>query len=143
MGDDSDDLHDYDAKLYVGSLEIASLTDQIPPELLSVFTDAMYRSRPATEAHPPQVRPGEFIHEFVSPGPIIADRLDLFGYSPSRVMTAIEHVLDEARYIVDLAGGLLGKGQEPVLTADEWIADLRLLSRGSTPTAVPRSFKFG
>ena len=57
-------------------------------------------------------------------------------------MTAIEHVLDEARYIVDLAGGLLGKGQEPVLTADEWIADLRLLSRGSTPRGSSRAARY-
>jgi hypothetical protein len=61
MDDDDVNLRDYDAKLYVGSLEIASIEeDHVSPELLSVFTDEMYRSRAG---------------EFAAPGPVIADRL--------------------------------------------------------------------
>src|SRR4029077_19760238 len=73
-----DDIHDYDAKLYVGGVEVASVGDRVSPELLAVFTDDMHRTRTATEAaHPPRIEPGDTVYEFASAGPVIADRLNI------------------------------------------------------------------
>jgi hypothetical protein len=89
MDDDDANLRDYDAKLHVGGLEIASIEeDHVPSELLSVFTDEMYRSRAC---------------EFAAPGPVIADRLDILGFRPARVRETLDGVLDEHRRITDLA----------------------------------------
>jgi hypothetical protein len=83
--DDAGDLHDYDARLYVGDLEIASFEDRIPPELLSVFTDQMYNARiPAAAAGPRDADP-EFVNEFSAPGTQIADRLEVLGFTAARL----------------------------------------------------------
>jgi hypothetical protein len=98
MVEDADDVHDYDAKLYVGGFEVASLGERVPPELLAVFTDDMYRTRTATEAaHPPRIEPGDIVYEFASAGPVIADRLNILGFTPDHVLPAIDDALHEAR----------------------------------------------
>src|SRR6202051_109206 len=101
--DDHGDIHDYDAKLYVGGLEVASVGERVPPELLAVFTDEMHRTRTATgAAHPPKIEPGGIVYEFASPGPVIADRLNVLGLTPIRVLQTIDRALDEARDLADL-----------------------------------------
>jgi hypothetical protein len=129
MDDDDVNLRDYDAKLHVGSVEIASIEeDHVPPELLSVFTDEMYRSRAS---------------EFAAPGPVIADRLDILGFTPARVREALDGILDEHRRITDLARQY-GSDESMAAddaewsrlagyTANDWIARLRAPARGSAP----------
>lgn len=144
MDDDDGNIHDYDAKLYVGDLEVASMTDKIPDELLSAFTDEMHRTRTATEAAHPQIEPGDIVNEFAAPGPVIADRLDVLGFRPVRVLHAIDRVLDDTRSLDDLARGYLSEGSEPVydaersrlagFTATDWIAELGVHTHGSVPT---------
>jgi hypothetical protein len=133
MDDDDVNLPDYDAKLHVGSVEIASVEeDHVPPELLPVFTDEMYRSRAC---------------EFVAPGPVIADRLDILGFTPTRVREALDGVLDECRRIIDLARQY-GSDESMAAddaewsrlagyTANDWIAGLRAPARGSAPAGRP------
>jgi hypothetical protein len=122
-------LRDYDAKLHVGGVEIASIEeDDVPPELLSVFTDKMYRSRAC---------------EFAAPGPVIADRLDILGFTPARVRETLDGVLDERRRITDLSRQY-GTDESMAAddaewsrlvgyTANDWIAGLRAPPRGSAP----------
>ncbi len=72
MADDDDNAHDYDARLYVGGLEIASFEERIPPELLSVFTDRTYRAHTWAEPTDPSEPELEFVEEFAAPGIEIA-----------------------------------------------------------------------
>ena len=138
------DARDYDAKLYVGGLEIASMEEKVPPELLSVFTDEMHRTRIATAAaHPPQIEPGDTVTEFAAPGPVIAARLDILGFTPVYVQETIDGVLDEARGLADLVHEYLpdaskpGHNTEPARLAEyaaaDWIAELRASTRGEEP----------
>src|SRR2546430_706244 len=133
MDDDDVNLRDYDAKLYVGGLEIASIEeDHVPPELLSVFTDEMYHSRDC---------------EFAAPGPVIADRLDILGFTPVRVREALDGVLDEERRWTALARQFVTDESMAAddaewsrlagYTADDWIAGLRAPARGSAPAGRP------
>jgi hypothetical protein len=46
MDDDEVTTHEFDAKLLAGDLEIASMLDYVPPEILSVFTDNMCQTGP-------------------------------------------------------------------------------------------------
>ena len=135
MDDDNGDTHDYDAKLYVGGLEVASVGDRVPAELLAVFTDEMYRTHTATEAaHPPRIEPGDILHELASPGLIIGDRLNILGFTPIHVLQTIDRMLDEARDLADLVHQFMRDEAMPVndaarvrlagLTAAEWIAEL-------------------
>jgi hypothetical protein len=143
MDDDDLNTHDYDAKLYVGGLEVASIEEQIPPELLSVFTDEMYRPRTLTvAAQPPETEHDSYASEFAAPGPEIADRLDIFGFTPVRVQETLDGVLNEARYMADLVHEYLEDESKAAhdtelshlagYTAHDWIADLRAPTRGST-----------
>jgi len=130
-----DDIHDYDAKLYVGGLEVASVGDRVSPELLAVFTDDMHRTRTATEAaHPPRIEPGDTVYEFASAGPVIADRLNILGFTPIHVLQTIDRTLDEARNLADLVHQYMPDEAMPAhdaersllagLTAAQWIAEL-------------------
>lgn len=142
--DDDGDIHDYDAKLYVGGLEVASVGERVPPELLAVFTDEMHRTRTATgAAHPPKIEPGGIVYEFASPGPVIADRLNVLGLTPIRVLQTIDRALDEARDLADLVHQYMPDEAMPAhdaeqslltgLTAAEWIAQLGARITGSAP----------
>lgn len=145
---DVDDLHDldirdYDAKLHVGGLEVASVAERVPPELLAVFTDEMHQTRTATEAaHPPKIEPGGIVYEFASAGPVIADRLDVLGFTPSRVLQTIDDALDEVRDLADrVAQYSMPDETMPAhdakrslltgLTATGWIAELGVRIAGS------------
>jgi hypothetical protein len=145
MTDDGDgDIHDYDAKLYVGGLEVASAGERVPPELLAVFTDQMHRTRAAAgAAHPPQIEPDGIVYQFASPGPVIADRLDVLGFTPLRVLQTIGRALDEAQDLADLVHQYMPDEAMPAheaerslltgLTAAEWIAQLGAHITGSAP----------
>jgi hypothetical protein len=87
-------------KLYVGDEPLASYSRRVDPELLSVFTDSMYRSRIADAAgFHVNTKPGATVsvHEFTGRGRIIADRLDILGFTPDKVYRAIDIGLDKAR----------------------------------------------
>ena len=126
MTDDYDNTHDYDAKLYVGDLEIASFEERIPPELLAVFADQMYRARPlAIPADPREWEP-EFAEEFAAPGVEIADRLDILSFTAARVRQALDGVFNDARGLSDLVEMYSPDTARPRdYTAGEWITELR------------------
>lgn len=142
MGQDEENARDYEAKLYVGDLEIASMAEQIPPELLSVFTDGMFRTRTLAEVTPlPGTMPGGSASEFAAPGPVIADRLDALGFTPARVRVTLDGVLDETRKMAELVHEYLPSESKTAndtkrsllagYTANDWIAELRAATGGS------------
>ena len=128
--------------LYVGSIRVASIKNRVPPELLSVFTDSMYRSRiaEASEFYV-DTEPGATVtaHEFTARGQVIADRLDILGFTPVSVYEALNRRLDQARHLCALP---LWDGVDPEYvakveaeqaylgsyTAQDWIADLRSMA---------------
>ena len=72
----------------VGGLRVANVKNRVAPELLTAFTDDMYRCRTASAAdYYPESEPGEVVtvHEFVGAGGVVADRLDVLGFTPARV----------------------------------------------------------
>lgn len=132
--------------LYVGSVRVASIKNRVYPELLSVFTDSMYRSRIAEAAEfYVDTQPGATVtaHEFTAGGQIIADRLDILGFTPDKVCHALDSRLDEARHLRALP---LWHDADPEYvarteaeraylegyTAQDWVADLR--SAAASPT---------
>lgn len=130
--------------LYVGGVRVISIKNQVWPELLSVFTDSMYRSRIAEAAEfyadPDDDDAGlggtVTAHEFIAPGQIIADRLDVLGFTPVEVHHVLNSRLDNARQVLDDAL-LYTRGTEwmariqaeraylAAYTGRDWIADLR------------------
>ena len=125
--------------LYIGGLQVTSIKNHVHPELLSVFTDDMYSSRiaEASEFHV-DTEPGATVtaHEFTAPGQIIADRLDILGFTPDRVYHVLDSQLDQARNIGELPvwddadQNYLAKMEaERAYLEDyksqDWIADLR------------------
>lgn len=122
MEDDKVNTHEFDAKLLVGELEIASILDHVPAELLSVFTADM--SSADTD-----------VVQFTAPGQVIADRLDVLGFTPARVHGVINELLDEARHLHELISEYLpghSEGGWPTgFTAGDWIAALRRLTGGT------------
>lgn len=86
--------------LYVGGVTITSIKNRVWPELLSVFTDDMYRTRIAMAAEfYVDTEPGATVtaHEFTAPGQTIAERLDLLGFTPDRVRGVIDAHLEVDR----------------------------------------------
>jgi hypothetical protein len=140
MEHDGENPRDYEAKLYVADLEIASVAGQIPPELLSVFTDEMFRTRTGVEVtHPPKTMLDGSTSEFAAPGPVIADRLDILGFTPARIRATLDGVLDKTRKMVELINEYLPDQSEaaPDYTAEEWIAELRAETGGSAAQERP------
>jgi hypothetical protein len=88
--------------LYVGGVEVTWFKNRVHPELLSVFTDSMYRTRiaEASEFYV-DTKPGATViaHEFTARGRVIADRLDLLGFTPDKACDALNSQLDEARHV--------------------------------------------
>ena len=134
MNGDEESPRDYEAKLYAGDIEIASIGGQIPPELLSVFKDEMFRTS-ATAVHPPNTMLDGSASEFAAPGPVVADRLDILGFTPARVRQALDDVLDEERKMADLVDQYLPDESRAAhdiershlagYAANDWIAELR------------------
>lgn len=152
--------------LYVGGVQVASIKNQVWPELLSVFTDSMYGSRIAEAAEfYVDTEPGATVtaHEFTARGQIIADRLDVLGFTPDQVYHALDSRLDQARHLRDfplwestnpewIAGIEAERAYLEAYTAHDWIADLRSAaaspaedsrapgpSNGSCPTFMKRT----
>jgi len=148
MEDDEENPRDYEAKLYVADLEIASVAEQIPPELLSVFTDEMFRTRTRAEVtHPPKTMLDGSTSEFAALGPVIADRLDILGFTPARVRATLDGVLDETRKMAELVKEFLPDESKAAhdtkrshladYTANDWIAELRAATGGSAAQGRP------
>jgi hypothetical protein len=125
--------------LYIGGLRVASIKNRVDPELLSVFTDNMYRNRIAEAAEfYVDTEPGATVtaHEFTASGQIIADRLDIFGFTADEVYHALDSQLDRARdiralplwddaspeYLASMEAERAYLGD---YTARDWISDLR------------------
>jgi hypothetical protein len=111
--------------LYVGDLEVASIKYEVPPELLSVFTDDMYHSRAARSAeYYADTQLGDetvTVHEFTAPGPVIASRLDILGFTPSHIYAALNTLLALARDIGPFPAPDLGHDY----AANDWVAEMR------------------
>jgi hypothetical protein len=125
--------------LCIGGLRIASIKNHVHPELLSVFTDNMYSSRiaEASEFYV-DTEPGATVtaHEFSAPGHIVADRLDILGFTRDKVYHALDRRFDQARDMHALL--VQGSADQKYLAqteaeraylkdykAQNWIADLR------------------
>jgi len=96
----SDDGFFYsDSRLYVGDLEISSIGTRLSPELLAVFTDDMYRPPTSVAGHHVNFGSGKVLasSEFVTPGRIAADRLDILGFTSVRTHEILDEVLEDAR----------------------------------------------
>jgi hypothetical protein len=94
--------------VYGGGALVTSVKNQVWPELLCVFTDSMYRSRIAEAAEfYVDTEPGATVtaHEFTAPAQIIADRLDVLGFTPNKVYHALDNQLDQARHRRDFRCG--------------------------------------
>jgi hypothetical protein len=91
MEDDEIDTREFDAKLLVGSLEIASVADDVPPELRSVFTDDMLHG-------------DHQVAEFAARGREIGDRLDVLGFTPARVRLHCQDPIRAASLLMPLRG---------------------------------------
>jgi hypothetical protein len=119
--------------VYVGGVLVVSVKNEVYPELLSVFTDSMYRSRiaQASEFYV-GTEPGDYpdslydsgpvdsdttvtAHEFAAAGQIIADRLDVLGFTPDHVYHVLEARLNYAR---DLRDSTI------VYTNSKWLAEV-------------------
>jgi hypothetical protein len=125
--------------VYVGGVRVASIKNRVWPELLSVFTDSMYRSRTAEAAEfYVDTEPGATVtaHEFTARGQIIADRLDVLGFTPDKVYHALDNQLDQARHrrefpwweTTDPELSAKFEAEAAYLggyTAHDWITDLR------------------
>ena len=131
--------------VYVGGVLVTSVKNQVWPELLCVFTDSMYRNRIAEAAEfYVDTEPGSTVtaHEFTAPAQIIADRLDVLGFTPDKVYHALDNQLDQARHRRD---SLLWESADRELSARfeadraylgnysarDWIADLRSAATSS------------
>jgi hypothetical protein len=125
--------------VYVGGVQVASIKNRVYPELLSVFTDSMYRSRiaEATEFYV-DTEPGATVtaHEFTAPAHVIVDRLDILGFTPDKVYCALDSQLNKARdmYALPFCDDVDPEYQTRTearwaylsdYTAQDWIADLR------------------
>lgn len=145
-------------ELYVGNLQVASMKNKLYPELLSVFTDDMYHSR-TTEAAEYYVdtEPGStvMVHEFIAPGQIIADRLDILGFTPKKARQVLDSKFEKARnlYAIRASDGTSGELSAGIDTdecylrdyaAEDWIADLRsaAISRQAENTHAPGSIEW-
>ena len=125
--------------LYVGGLKVASIKNRVHPELLSVFTDHMYSNRTAEAAEfyvDTQPDAAVTAHEFTAPGKIIADRLDILGFTPEKVYRVLDSQFDQARNLralpvwdgADHEYRARMEAETAYLadyTAQDWIADMR------------------
>src|SRR5438552_11477784 len=95
----NDDLFYIDSRLYVGDLEVSSMGMRLSPELLAVFTDDMYRPGTSVADHQINFGSGNVLasSEFVAPGRIAADRLDILGFTSVRAHEILDDVLKDAR----------------------------------------------
>jgi hypothetical protein len=105
----------------------------------------MYRSRIAEAAEfYVDTEPGATVtaHEFTAPAQIIADRLDVLGFTPDRVYHALDNQLDQARHrrylpLWESTDRELNAGFEAErayledYSAHDWIADLRSAATSS------------
>jgi HEPN/Toprim N-terminal domain 1 len=90
------------AGLYVDSITVDLLRNGVPSEILAVFADRMLRQRKTTTVEhyaDPEVADDELVqvYEFVAPGRIIADRLDVLGFDRTLTLAALDRVLEAAR----------------------------------------------
>jgi hypothetical protein len=91
MEGDEIDTREFDAKLLVGSLEIASVADDVPPQLRSVFTDDMLHG-------------DHQVVEFAARGREISDRLDVLGFTLARVRLHCQDPIRAASLLMPLRG---------------------------------------
>jgi hypothetical protein len=135
--------------LYVGDLEVARIKYEVPPELLSVFTDDMYHPRVAKAAeYYTDTQLGDetvTVHEFTAPGRVIASRLDILGFTPAYVYDILDALLAHARDIYAYPSPDLGDAYAAQVdatcahlvryTAHDWVAEMR--SPATSPAGEP------
>jgi hypothetical protein len=111
------------------------------PELCSVFTEDMYRSRVAEASEfYVDTEPGATViaHEYVAPSRVIAERLEILGFTSGAVQRTLNEHLDEARMNAHqprppwydssperMAWDDVQRHHLVDYTAQEWIADMR------------------
>src|SRR5579862_1753089 len=130
------------ADLWVGTVRVASFKNGVPDEFLSAFRDDMmqvvrvpgenYYGDIDYDLQGEGFEPAEFVDlvKFITPGPVMAQRLDLMGFTPQFVMDLLDRELSEWR--------AWDPDYEP-LTAQEWID--ALASSEDEPESGPQAWR--
>jgi hypothetical protein len=86
-------------ELCVDGITIGAFKNEMPSEVLALFTDSMLRSRETTAAEHYGTGGNEAVEvsELAAPGQVIADRLDLLGFDRAAAIASLDRELEDAR----------------------------------------------
>lgn len=123
------------AELRVGRVEVFSFRNGIPDDFLSIFRDDMMQIVKVSgedyygdisEDVQEGFEPAEFVDlvKFVAPGPVMAERLDLMGFTSSFVRDLLDRELSAAEQMrIDMIEYMPPNYEQPAAptTAQQWI----------------------